>query len=54
MKCDPEFATSPIVIANKYYEFSVNPELITLVESDHFHVYETETVVAHLFENTSF
>ena len=25
-----------------------NPELITLVESDPFHGYETETVVAHL------
>ena len=29
-------------------EFSVDPELITLVESDPFHGYETETVVAHL------
>ena len=41
MKYDPEFATSPIVIADKDYEFSVNPELITLVESDPFHGYET-------------
>ena len=48
MKCDPEFATSPIVIADKDYEFSVDTELITLVESDPFHGYETETVVAHL------
>ena len=48
MKCDPEFATSPIVIAKNDYEFSVDPELITLVESDPFHGYETETVVAHL------
>ena len=48
MKCDPKFATSPIFIDDKYYEFSVDPELITLVESDHFHGYETETVVAHL------
>ena len=48
MKCDPEFATSPIVIDDKHYEFSVEPELITLVESDPFHGYETETVVAHL------
>ena len=46
MKCDPEFATSPIV--NKDYEFSIDLELITLVESDPFHGYETETVVAHL------
>ena len=48
MKCDPKFATSPIFIGDKDYEFSVDPELITLVESDPFHGYETETVVAHL------
>ena len=48
MKCDPKFATSPIFIADKDYEFSVDPELITLVESDPFHGYETETIVAHL------
>ena len=48
MKCDPKFATSPIFIDDKDYEFSVDPELITLVESDPFHGYETETVVAHL------
>ena len=41
-------STSPIFIDDKDYEFSVDPELITLVESDHFHGYETETVVAHL------
>ena len=33
MKCDPKFATSPIFIDDKDYEFSVDPELITLVES---------------------
>src|SRR3990170_1972394 len=48
MKHDPKFATSPIFIIDKDYEFSVDPELITLVESDPFHGYETETVVAHL------
>ena len=48
MKCDPKLATSPIFIDDKDYEFSVDPELITLVESDPFHGYETETVVAHL------
>ena len=47
MKCDPKLATSPIVIDDKDYELSVNPELVTLVESYHFHGYETETVVAH-------
>ena len=48
MKPDPAFATSPIFVTDKDYEFSVDPELITLVESDPFHGYESETVVAHL------
>jgi hypothetical protein len=48
MEYDPKFATSPIFVTDKDYEFSVNPELITLVESDPFHGYETKTVVAHL------
>ena len=38
MKCDPKFSTSPIFIDDRDYEFSVDPELITLVESDPFHV----------------
>ena len=50
MKCDPKFATSPIFIDDKDYEFFVDPELITLVESDPFHGYEIETVVAHLIK----
>ncbi|KAI5006285.1 hypothetical protein ZWY2020_033528 [Hordeum vulgare] len=48
MKYDTKFATSPIFVTDKDYEFFVDPELITLVESDHFHGYESETVVAHL------
>ena len=48
MQYDPMFATSPIFVTDKGYEFSVDPELITLVESDPFHGYESETVVAHL------
>ena len=48
MKYDLKFATSPIFVTGKDYEFSVDPELITLVESDPFHGYESETVVAHL------
>src|SRR6266516_4598977 len=48
MKYDPSFATSPISVTDKDYEFSVDPELITLVESDPFHGYESETVVAYL------
>ena len=31
MKYDPAFATSPIFVTDKDYEFSVNPEIITLV-----------------------
>ena len=48
MQYDPKFATSPIFVTDKDYEFSVDPELITLVESDPFHGYETKIVVAHL------
>ena len=32
MKYDPAFATSPICISDKDYDFFVDPELITLVE----------------------
>ena len=48
MKYDPAFATSPIFVTDKDYEFSVDPEIITLVESDPFYGNESETVVAHL------
>ena len=48
MKPDPVFATSPICVTNKDNEFSVDPEIITLVESDPFYGLESETVVAHL------
>ena len=47
MKYDPKFATWSIFFTDKDYEFSVNHELITLVESDPFHGYEPETVLAH-------
>ena len=46
MKPDPAFATSPICVTDKDYEFFFDPELITFVESDPFHGYESETVVA--------
>ena len=39
MKYDPKSITSPIFVTNKDYEFFVDPELITLVESDPFHGY---------------
>ena len=48
MKYDPAFATSPICISDKDCDFSIDPKLITLVESDPFYGYESETVVAHL------
>ena len=48
MKYDSKFATSPIFVTDMDYEFFVDPDLITLVESDPFHGYENETIVAHL------
>ena len=36
MKYDPAFSTSPICISDKDYDFSVDPEIITLVEFDLF------------------
>ena len=48
MQYDPKFATSPIFVTTKDYEFSIDPELITLVESDPFHGYESKTIVTHL------
>ena len=48
MRPDPPFSTSPICVADKHYEFCVDPNIITLVESDPFHGYESKTVVAHL------
>ena len=48
MKPNPALATSPIFVTDKDYEFSVDPDIITLFESDPFYGYESETVVAHL------
>ena len=48
MKYDPAFATSPICVTDKDYDFSVDRDIITLVESDPFYGLESETVVAHL------
>ena len=47
MKYDPAYATSPIFVTDKDYDFSVDPEIITLVESDPFCGYDFKTVVAH-------
>ena len=46
MKYDPAFATSPIFVTDKDYEFSVDPKLNEF--SDPSYSYESETVVAHL------
>ena len=48
MKPDPAFVTSPIFVTDKDYEFSIDPDIITLVKSDPFYGYESEAVVAHL------
>ena len=48
MKYDPAFATSPIFVTDKDYEFSIDLEIITLVESNPFYGNESETVEAHL------
>ena len=48
MKYDPQFATYPIFVTHKDYELYVDPELITLVEYDPFHGYESKTVATHL------
>ena len=48
MEYDPAYATSPIFVTNKDYDFSATSEIITLVESGPFYGYESETVVAHL------
>ena len=39
MKYDPAYATSAICVADKDYDFSVDPKIITLVESDPFYGY---------------
>ena len=49
MKYDPAFVTSPICVTDKDYDFSVNPEIITLVESDPFYGYES--VLWHILLN---
>src|SRR3954469_5305506 len=37
MKYDPAYATSPIFVTDKDYDFSVDPEITTLVESNPFY-----------------
>ena len=51
MKYDPKFATSPIFVTDKDYEFSVDPELITLVEFDSFHFITSLQNISPLIRN---
>ena len=37
MKYDPAYASSPIFVADKDYKFSIDPDIITLVESNPFY-----------------
>ena len=37
MKYDPAYATSPIFVTDDDYEFSIDPDIITFVESDPFY-----------------
>ena len=49
MRSDHAFATSPICVSDyDYYDISVDPDIITLVESDPFYGYESKPIVAHL------
>ena len=36
MKYDPAFATSPIFVTDRDYDFSIDTEIITLVESENY------------------
>ena len=50
MKYDSKFVISFIFVIDKDYEFSVDSELIILVESDFFYGYESETVVVYFIK----
>lgn len=43
-----DFYSSPIYIKDDAYEFSIDPEVITLVEPHAFHDHENENVVDHI------
>lgn len=49
-----DFCASPIYIEDDAYEFSIDPEVITLVESHAFHEHENEKVVDHICKFQSF
>src|SRR4051812_15029888 len=47
---DPEFATSPINIRDKDYDFSLDLSYISIVEKDHFSGTENESAMKHMNE----
>jgi len=49
---DPTFATSPICITDREYDFSVDLSLISTVEADPFYGRENDDAIAHLTKLT--
>ena len=45
---DPEFATSPICIKDKDFDFSVDLSLISNVETDPFYGTENDNAIEHM------
>ena len=50
LSADPEFATSPIRITDKDYEFSIDLSFISVVEKDPFCGIENESAMEHMNE----
>ena len=50
---DPEFATSPISIKEKDYDFSVDLSLISIVENEPFYGKENENGIEHMSKLTT-
>src|SRR3954464_9080345 len=50
LSSDPKFATSPIDIKDKYYDFSLDLSYLDIVEKEPFYGTENESVVAHMNE----
>src|SRR3954464_412756 len=50
MSSDPKFATSPIDIKDKYYDFSLDLSYLDIIEKKPFCGTENESVVAHMNE----
>ena len=50
---DPEFATSPISIKEKDYDFSVDLSLISIVENEPFYGKESDSAIEHMSKLTT-